>query len=200
MRMKLTGRFLQIFLATAIISGQSSGQIFTPYEPQPQNQPKATPQKQIENAEKSQPKAAVPTKTQTIPSRMPNRTEPPARLIPDSVKSQDQKSYEAESQKKLDDFVARVKRLEERLELLPQDQKSKYRPSLRTARGNRSVVRTKVKQLKYVQPTDWFILKAGIEEAFKNLSDSVVYLENLLPTSPTEASKESKSKSESTPQ
>lgn len=188
------------FCVSALImfsTREASAQIFAPYEspPPPEDANNANPKSSnprinTQPKVRTQPKANIPPKPKKLvePKIIPPRPEPPQVLVPDSSKSAEQRSYEVESQRKLDDMIARVKTLEDRIEKLPKDERQDIRSKLQTAQGNRSVVRTKLKQLKYVRPNDWFALKGDIEKSFINLSDSVELVEGMLSSETSEAS------------
>ncbi|RYZ91260.1 MAG: hypothetical protein EOP04_01130 [Proteobacteria bacterium] len=135
--------------------------------------------KKVPAAVKPLPKANLPSKKKII-NRVPVYRPEPAVLVPNSAKSPDQKTYEEKSLKQLDELISRVRTLEERLERSPPKDATELWSRLRTAQGNRSVARTKIKQLRYVRPNNWFTLQTGIDKALNNLEQAVVQLESSL--------------------
>lgn len=190
--MRILSHVRKLTTALAVVSlyplSPASAQIFPivpeenhqtiPEQPR-QNTPSKNQQtKPNQNRNTSQPKVVPKPKVNRQPVSKP---EPPPVLVPESAKSQDQKDYEIAAQKKLDGFIARIQALEDGIEKMPQDTRKPARAKLRTAQGNRSVARTKLKQLKYVRPNDWFTLQNGIEKAFTNLEGSVQAAESAIP-------------------
>ncbi len=176
-------KFLCIVLIALSLSSLSEAQT---------NQASETIQPNQTNTDKnSSPKSKEKTKSQvTVPAvRTPViRPEPAPVPVPATAKSADQIEFEDKMQIRFDEAVKTVKDLQTRLETYEKAGKDISLDQLRTAQGNRSVTRTKLKQLKFISPSQWSSLQSGIDKAFTNLDSSILtlktYVESLGSTSP----------------
>jgi hypothetical protein len=152
-----------------------------------QVEPQKTPQSPISQPEATQPpvtqqpEATQPPLTQqpaaidrtAAPPRQIERIEPAATPVSSSLKSQAQLEYEANMQIRFDGFAKTIKNLETQLETLSKKDQRVAVKYLRTAQGNRSVARTKLKQLRFIAPNQWTSVQAGIERAMVELEQAV---------------------------
>ncbi len=81
--------------------------------------------------------------------------------------------YENILQRRLIAAADEIATLKSSLQNLKGTKQKKLREYLRTAAGNRSMARTKLKQLRNAPLADWTRLKAGTEQAMSNLELSV---------------------------
>lgn len=124
----------------------------------------------------ARPKAKIhpKTKPKVVPSPRPAPPPAPAPIpVNESLKSSEQKAYEAEKSTQFNTLAEEIKTLRARAEALTGPKAIKARSFLSTAEGNRSAARTKLKQLKYTPPANWTILKVGIDSAFADLETAV---------------------------
>jgi len=119
---------------------------------------------------KPKPRKAKPRRQRTVPVPPPP---PPPIPVREADKSTEQREYETAMTKRLDGMAQEIVELNSRAENIDEERVNELLDTLRTAAGNRSVVRTKLKQLKFVPPAQWSTLKSGIEKAFLNLEESI---------------------------
>lgn len=118
---------------------------------------------------------------QVIPPEQSPVIEPPVReqvspqpvVVPDSRKSEDQRSYESSMRTKLDSAVRRIEELKATYETLSDAKKEDFLSLLRLAEGNRAAARIKLNQMKSISPNDWRTIQKGIDEAFYDLEKAV---------------------------
>lgn len=128
------------------------------------------------------PSAQQPAAVQQAPvaPRQIERVEPVATPVAASSKSQAQLEYEANMQIRFDGYAKRIKELELQLETLSKKDQRIQVKSLQTAQGNRSVARTKLKQLRFIAPAQWTSVQADIERAMNDLEVSLQRVDALM--------------------
>ncbi|RYZ89210.1 MAG: hypothetical protein EOP04_07430 [Proteobacteria bacterium] len=129
---------------------------------------------------KASPQVIAPPKVTKIKRAVPD---PYVYKYPESAKNEEMKIYEAEVSERLRVAALQIEDLISKYRALDSTDQSAIISSLRTAEGNRSVVKTKLKQLSYHPPAQWKILKVGLDKAILNLEASVIVLEDKIPES-----------------
>lgn len=174
-------KFAFVFLL--ILSGQSFAQNSDPNEipqtPQSMQNPGAAPAPKAVKRPPVQKVPAVPAAPR-VPVPPPERPAPAPRPVSDSAKSSEQREYEAAAQQRINNLAQKINELDNKSDELDDLRRRNFRDMLNTCAGNRSVVRTKVKQLKFIPPNQWQSLRNGIEKAFVNLEQSIARAEAFL--------------------
>ncbi|RZA25964.1 MAG: hypothetical protein EOP10_05205 [Proteobacteria bacterium] len=143
--------------------------------------PTPTPTPNTNPNANSTPNDPVKTDSQVTPQAVTTpiiRPEPTPIPVPATAKTGDQIGYEDQMQIRFDEAAKTLKDLQTRLETYEKSGHDISLNQLQTAQGNRSVTRTKLKQLKFITPSQWSSLQSGIDKAFSNLDSSIVTLKS----------------------
>ncbi len=142
-------------------------------------------------AQPSSPRVDKPTPSQVekpTPPRVekPSRPapEPPQHRYPDSMKSPEFKQYVDAAKEKLNGGIAELDRMKAKIDAMEPGQRSKVLPYLQTTEGNRSVARTKLRQMDYNPPEQWATLRNGVDSAIANFEQSLSVLKTVVSDSP----------------